>query len=188
MSFKKIIVALGLSLILISGFILKQDVAQATSGSAGSAYANSSDSKAKPTNKPIDKPVVKPAVEKNTPAKQDKNDEKPDSQDSGDDNEDGGGEGVSNAINHAKAGVKQAGGGSDINVSSAVSKVVNFLLFLIGIISVIMIIYGGIQYSLSAGDSGKVTSAKNTILYAIVGLIVAMLAFAIVNFVTGAIK
>ncbi|MDO4870552.1 MAG: hypothetical protein Q3996_00420 [Candidatus Saccharibacteria bacterium] len=184
MSFKKIIVALGLSLILISGFILKQDVAQATSNSSGSAHANSSDSKAKPTNKPINKP----AVEKNTPAKQDKNDEKPDSQDNGDDNEDGGGEGVSNAINHAKAGVKQAGGSSDINVSSAVAKVVNFLLFLIGIISVIMIIYGGIQYSLSAGDSSKVTSAKNTILYAIVGLIVAMLAFAIVNFVTGAIK
>ena len=49
-----------------------------------------------------------------------------------------------------------------------------------------MIIYGGIQYTTSAGDSGKVTNAKNTILYAIVGLIVSILAYAIVNFVTNA--
>ncbi|MDO4870553.1 MAG: hypothetical protein Q3996_00425 [Candidatus Saccharibacteria bacterium] len=87
--------------------------------------------------------------------------------------------GVNCATNNSKD--KLFGDGSVFN------NVVNFLLFLIGIISVIMIIYGGIQYSLSAGDSSKVTSAKNTILYAIVGLIVAMLAFAIVNFVTGAI-
>lgn len=64
------------------------------------------------------------------------------------------------------------------------TKVVSFLLFFVGIASVIMIIYGGIQYTTSAGDSGKVTSAKNTILYAIVGLIVSILAYAIVNFVT----
>lgn len=63
------------------------------------------------------------------------------------------------------------------------TTVINFLLFFIGVISVIMIIYGGIQYSTSAGDSGKVTNAKNTILYAVVGLIVAILAYAIVNFV-----
>lgn len=64
------------------------------------------------------------------------------------------------------------------------TKVINFLLFFVGVVSVIMIIYGGIQYTTSAGDSGKVTSAKNTILYAIVGLIVSILAYAIVNFVT----
>lgn len=86
-------------------------------------------------------------------------------------------------------GVKAAGGdaheGDTLFGNGGIfNDVVNFLLFLIGIISVIMIIYGGIQYALSAGESGKVTSAKNTILYAIVGLIVAILAFAIVNFVT----
>lgn len=64
------------------------------------------------------------------------------------------------------------------------TQVINFLLFFVGVVSVIMIIYGGIQYTTSAGDSGKVTSAKNTILYAIVGLIVSILAYAIVNFVT----
>jgi len=47
-----------------------------------------------------------------------------------------------------------------------------------------MIIYGGVKYSTSAGDPSKATAAKNTIMYAIVGLIVAILAFAIVRFVT----
>jgi hypothetical protein len=46
-----------------------------------------------------------------------------------------------------------------------------------------MIIYGGIQYVISVGDSGKVAKAKNTIIYAVVGLIVAILSYAIVNFV-----
>lgn len=63
--------------------------------------------------------------------------------------------------------------------------VVNVLLFIIGAISVIMLIIGGIRYTISQGDSGAVTSAKNTILYAIIGLIVAILAYAIVNFVVG---
>ena len=63
------------------------------------------------------------------------------------------------------------------------TTIVNVILFLVGVISVIMLVYGGIRYATSAGDSGRVTSAKNTVLYAIVGLIVAILAFAIVNFV-----
>ncbi|MNI84677.1 hypothetical protein D3C73_1416030 [compost metagenome] len=46
-----------------------------------------------------------------------------------------------------------------------------------------MLIIGGIRYTISGGDSSAVTSAKNTIMYAIVGIIVAVLAFAIVNFV-----
>lgn len=61
--------------------------------------------------------------------------------------------------------------------------ITNVLLFIIGAISVIMLIIGGIRYTTSAGDSGAVTSAKNTILYAIVGIIVAILAYAVVNFV-----
>lgn len=60
---------------------------------------------------------------------------------------------------------------------------VNIMLFAIGILAVIMIIWGGIRYVLSGGDSGAVSSAKKTILYAVVGLIVAILAYAIVNFV-----
>ncbi|MDB5165233.1 MAG: hypothetical protein JWM00_123 [Candidatus Saccharibacteria bacterium] len=63
--------------------------------------------------------------------------------------------------------------------------VTNVLLFIIGAISVIMLIIGGIRYTVSGGDSAAVTSAKNTILYAIVGIIVALLAYAVVNFVLG---
>lgn len=63
------------------------------------------------------------------------------------------------------------------------TKITNTALFLIGAVSVLMLIYGGIRYTLSAGDSKAVTDAKNTILYAIIGIIVALLAFAIVNFV-----
>ncbi len=70
---------------------------------------------------------------------------------------------------------------------SIFTTVVNILLFLIGAISVIMLIIGGIRYTISAGDSSNVTAAKNTILYAIIGLVVAFLAFAIINWVIGAI-
>lgn len=63
------------------------------------------------------------------------------------------------------------------------SKITNAALFVIGAVSVLMLIYGGIRYTISGGDSKAVTDAKNTILYAIIGIIVALLAYAIVNFV-----
>lgn len=63
--------------------------------------------------------------------------------------------------------------------------IVNIFLFVIGAIAVIMLIYGGIRYTISGGDSKNVTAAKDTILYAIVGIVVAILAYAIVNFVIG---
>ena len=66
---------------------------------------------------------------------------------------------------------------------SLFKTVTNVLLFLIGAVSVIMLIVGGLRYVLSNGDSSAVTSAKNTILYAVIGIIVALLAYAIVNFV-----
>ncbi|MDB5177183.1 MAG: conserved rane protein of unknown function [Candidatus Saccharibacteria bacterium] len=52
-----------------------------------------------------------------------------------------------------------------------------------GIVAVMAIIYGGVRYTLSGGDSGNVKSAKDTILYAIVGLVVIMMAAAITDFV-----
>lgn len=64
------------------------------------------------------------------------------------------------------------------------TTVTNVLLFLIGAVSVIMLIIGGIRYTISNGDQGAITSAKNTILYAIIGLVVAILAYAAVSFVT----
>lgn len=61
--------------------------------------------------------------------------------------------------------------------------ITNTALFLIGAISVLMLIYGGISYTISMGDAKKVETAKNTIMYAVIGIVVALLAYAIVNFV-----
>ena len=66
-------------------------------------------------------------------------------------------------------------------------QVTNTILYIVGIIAVIMLIIGGIKYVVSGGDAKKVTDAKNTVLYAIIGLVIAFLAFAIVNFVISAL-
>lgn len=68
------------------------------------------------------------------------------------------------------------------------TTIVNVLLFVIGAISVIMLIIGGIRYTISGGDQTNVTAAKNTIMYALIGLVVAFLAFAIVNWVLGSLS
>ncbi len=68
-------------------------------------------------------------------------------------------------------------------VDGALKSVVNVLLFVIGGVSVIMIVVGGLRYVISNGESSAVSSAKNTILYAVVGLVIALFAYAIVNFV-----
>lgn len=62
-------------------------------------------------------------------------------------------------------------------------QITNILLFTIGVLSVIMLIIGGLRYVISGGNKDAVNNAKNTILYAIVGLIVALLSFAVINFV-----
>lgn len=59
----------------------------------------------------------------------------------------------------------------------------NVMLFIVGAISVIMIVIGGMRYVVSGGNTANVAAAKNTILYAIVGLVIAMLAYAVINFV-----
>jgi hypothetical protein len=64
-----------------------------------------------------------------------------------------------------------------------VKNIINTLLYVVGALSVLMIIVGGILYVTSSGDASSVTKAKNTILYAVVGLVVSVLAFAIVNWV-----
>ncbi len=65
-----------------------------------------------------------------------------------------------------------------------IKTVVNVLLWAVGILSVIMIIFSGLRYITSAGDASKTKSAQSTLTYSVVGLIVAILAYAIVNMVT----
>lgn len=64
-----------------------------------------------------------------------------------------------------------------------IRTIVNVLLYILGAVSVVVIIMAGIFYTVSSGDSAQVTKAKNTLLYAIVGLVVALMSYAIVNFV-----
>lgn len=73
--------------------------------------------------------------------------------------------------------------GKSDSVNGIIKNVVNAILMLLGAVSVVMIIIGGFRYTVSGGDSSGITSAKNTILYAVVGLVVAFLAYAIVNWV-----
>lgn len=63
--------------------------------------------------------------------------------------------------------------------------IVSFALGILGGIAIIVIIVAGLMYTISSGDSGKVAAAKNTIIYAVVGLVVAMLAVVIISFVNG---
>lgn len=74
-------------------------------------------------------------------------------------------------------------GVKDDNTTTMTTQIINTMLYVLGILAVIMIIFGGIRYVTSTGDASRVKGAKDTITYAVVGLIVAVLAYAIVNFV-----
>lgn len=81
--------------------------------------------------------------------------------------------------------VNEVGDSSDNNLIGNITNILNVVIGVLGIVAVIVIILGGIQYMTSAGEPGKVKKAKDTILYGIIGLIICVLAFAIVNFVIG---
>ena len=72
---------------------------------------------------------------------------------------------------------------TDKTLMETLQTVINVVVGVVGFVAVVMIIMGGISFATSQGDSAKVAKARNTILYGVVGLIVALLAFAIVNFV-----
>ena len=91
-------------------------------------------------------------------------------------------------VGGAQGGVEAArGDGVPTNLAlgdgSLVSKIINFMLYAIGIISVVMLIVGGFRYVISGGKKESVTAAKNTILYAIIGLLIAIFAYPIIKFV-----
>ena len=76
----------------------------------------------------------------------------------------------------------------DKNITDTVKTTINVILYVLGSLSVVMIIYSGILYVMSGGDANNVTKAKNTLMYSVIGLIVALLAYAIVNFVITTFK
>lgn len=72
-------------------------------------------------------------------------------------------------------------------VGDVIGIIVDVLLFGIGVLSVVMIIVSGIRYSVSMGDAGNITKAKNSLMYAVIGLVVALLAYPIVHWLIGAL-
>lgn len=85
--------------------------------------------------------------------------------------------------NSAACDVLQKNGDQVDKVNSIISNVTTKLLFFVGVACVIMIIYSGVQYITSAGDTSKTKKATQTMIYAIVGLVIAVMAYAIIWFV-----
>ena len=73
--------------------------------------------------------------------------------------------------------------GTDANLPDVIVAILNSIIAVGGVVAVVYIIIGGYQYMTSTGDPSKIKKAKDTILYAVIGLIVCVLAFAIVNWV-----
>lgn len=80
-------------------------------------------------------------------------------------------------------GCDPADGDAEGKVNNLIKQIINIFSLVVGIVAVIMIIIGGLKYITSSGDSGNISSAKSTILYAIIGLVVVALAQFIVKFV-----
>lgn len=85
--------------------------------------------------------------------------------------------------NSAACDALQENGDQVDKVNSIISNVTTKLLFFVGVACVIMIIYSGVQYITSAGDTSKTKKATQTMIYAIVGLVIAVMAYAIIWFV-----
>lgn len=84
---------------------------------------------------------------------------------------------------NANTAVCKAGKGEQDAGKGLIKNIINTLMLLLGAICTIMIVIGGLRYTTSNGDSNQVASAKNTILYAVIGLVVAILASLIVGFI-----
>lgn len=87
----------------------------------------------------------------------------------------------------AKGGMQSVNPGAKTDLMAIIKTILNTVFVVVGIVAVVMIILGGVNYATSQGDPGKASKAKNTIMYAIIGLVVTLLAFAIVNFVLTAL-
>jgi hypothetical protein len=88
-----------------------------------------------------------------------------------------------NCSSNADTAVCKATGDKLFGPTSIWTNILNTLIYATGSISVLMVVIGGLRYTISNGDQGGLTSAKNTILYAVVGLVLSLMGYAIVNFV-----
>jgi hypothetical protein len=95
---------------------------------------------------------------------------------------------ASDAINNGAKAACADSCNQSTTVQTLFTNISSVLIFLVGSLSVIMIIIGGLRYVLSNGDAKAAAAAKDTILYAVIGVVVAIIAYAIVAFVTSSIK
>lgn len=94
----------------------------------------------------------------------------------------------SSATKNVRSGYTASGGTSQDKLTGSggpIETVINTMLFIAGILSVIMIIWSGIRYVTAHGDKNQVESAKSTLIYAIVGLILSIVAYAVVQWISG---
>lgn len=81
--------------------------------------------------------------------------------------------------------VAEATGGEG-SIKSLVQTLLNFALSFLGFVATVMVIYGGILYVVSAGDEESVGKAKKILMYAVIGIVIILISFALVNTVLGA--
>ncbi|MBR3131973.1 hypothetical protein IKG33_00965 [Candidatus Saccharibacteria bacterium] len=81
--------------------------------------------------------------------------------------------------------INEVGGNEDKDLTGNITGILSAVIAILGLVCVVVMIIGGVNYMTSSGDAGKVKKAKDTILYGLIGLIVCALAFALVNFVIG---
>lgn len=81
-----------------------------------------------------------------------------------------------------------AGCGETGNAFTSFQNIIYVMIGVAGVVAVVMIVIGGINYVTSAGDGAKAKKAKDTILYGVIGLILSLMAFMIITFVSGSIS
>lgn len=81
------------------------------------------------------------------------------------------------------ADMTNSGGSAKQDLPDIITTIINVMLFIAAALAVIMIIYGGIRYITAHGDEKQVKVAKDTIVYSVAGLIIAILAYALVTFI-----
>ena len=95
---------------------------------------------------------------------------------------------VSSEIRAASGCPPKKGEQQPRTISEVVQTVLNIIIGALGLVAVAVIVFGGVQYMTSTGDSGKTAKARNTILYAVIGLIICAFAAIIVNWTIGVLN
>lgn len=86
-------------------------------------------------------------------------------------------------VNNIPTEVQPIPGGGGLSVAEIITAVINFILQFAAALAVLMIVLGGIRYITSAGNEDALKQGRNIVLYAIIGLVIIILSFVIVNFI-----